>query len=161
VGPHSILQRRWFLLCTCAAPLALAACGPKPPPPPLVDLLVETDGDLLAFSPKELTCHAGDHVRLTFRHTGKYVNSEHNWVLILPHTFEGVTAAAQEAGPEHGWLPHADRRILAATPLCGRGSVVTTEFVAPKAGDYPFICTYPGHGQSMWGVLHVLPRSRT
>jgi azurin len=156
-----IPHRRWFLLCACSAPLAFVACGPEPPPAPLVDLLVETDGDLLAFKPKELTCHEGDRVRLTFRHTGKYVNFEHNWALILPHTFEGVTAAAEAAGPENGWMPKNDRRILAATPLCGRGSVVMIEFVAPAAGNYPFICTVPGHGQSMWGVLHVLPRSQT
>jgi len=161
VKSHLKLQRRWLLLRACAVPLALVSCARKPLAGPTVDLLVETDGDLLAFNPKELTCHEGDHVRLTFHHTGKYVNFEHNWALILPHTFEGVTAAAEEAGQENGWMPKADRRILAATPLCGRGSMVTSEFVAPAAGNYPFICTVPGHGQSMWGILHVLPRSRT
>jgi len=30
------------------------------------------------------------------------------------------------------------------------------EFIAPAAGDYLFICSYPGHAESMWGVLHVL-----
>ena len=43
--------------------------------------------------------------------------------------------------------------------MCGRGQVVMVEFIAPAAGDYPFICTFPGHAQSMWGVLHVLERS--
>jgi azurin len=120
-----------------------------------VDLLVETDGDLLEYKQKSLTCPSGAHVRLTFRHTGKYVSFEHNWVLILPKTFDAVTAAAVAAGEQNGWLPRGDKRILAATPMCGKGQVARVDFVAPAAGDYPFICSYPGHGQSMWGVLHV------
>jgi azurin len=152
-------KRRNCLFFMGLAPLARAGCSRGEPPAPVVDLLIETNGDLLEFKPNELTCHAGDHVRLTFRHAGKYVHIEHNWVLILPHTFDAVTAAAVEAGEEHGWVPPGDQRILAATPMCGLGQVVHTEFIAPAAGDYPFICTFPGHAQRMWGVLHVLERS--
>jgi azurin len=157
------LTRRKFAQLACSAPFALAACGaPKSPqsasaPSPVVDLLVETDGDLLEFKPKELSCHAGDQVRLTFRHTGKYVNFEHNWVLIMPGSFDAITKAAEAAGETGGYLPVGEKRILAFTPLCSRGQSMITQFTAPKAGDYPFICTFPGHAQSMWGVLHVLP----
>jgi len=153
------LTRRSFTWMAAASPLALAACARKaaPPDPPPVDLLVESNGDLLEFAPKELTCHAGDKVRLTFRHTGKYVNFEHNWVLIMPGSFDEITAAATAAGEAGGWLPASDPRMLAFTPMCGRGQVAMTRFSAPKAGDYLFICTFPGHAQSMWGVLHVLP----
>lgn len=155
------LTRRRFTQLTCGIPLVLAACGvkqaPQAPPAPSVDLLVESDGDLLEFKPKELTCHAGDRVRLTFRNTGKYVNFEHNWVLLVPGSFDAIVAAAEAAGEARGFLPIGDQRILAFTPMCGRGQSMMTEFIAPKAGDYPFICTFPGHAQSMWGVLHVLP----
>jgi azurin len=123
----------------------------------VVDLHVQSNGDLLEFTPRELSCRAGDQVRLTFRHTGKYVSFEHNWVLILPGSFDAITAAATAAGETNGWLPTGDPRMLAFTPMCGRGQIAVTEFIAPKPGDYPFICTFPGHAQSMWGVLHVLP----
>jgi azurin len=138
------------------APLALAACGRRKPGP-LVDQQVETDGDLLAFRPRELVCRERDRVRLTFRHNGRYADLQHRWVLILPRALEGVTALAEAAGIARGWLPEDDRRVLAATPLCGRGQVVTAEFTAPEPGDYPFICTVPMHARSMWGLLHVLP----
>ncbi|MEP7311668.1 MAG: azurin [Pseudomonadota bacterium] len=149
--------RRRLLLLGILAPAALAACKPSAPAAAFkyVDLSIETDGDLLEFKQKELSCISGAHVRLTFHHTGRYVNFEHNWVLILPGTFDVVTAAALAAGEERGWLPHGDKRIIAATPMCGKGQVATVEFVAPIAGDYPFICSFPGHAQSMWGVLHV------
>jgi len=154
------VSRRRFTSLALSAPLALTACGEPSAAAPVVDLLVETDGDLLEFKPRELTCHADDHVRLTFRHTGKYVNFEHNWVLIMRGSFDAIIAAAEAAGESAGWVPAADRRILAFTPMCGRGEVVATQFDAPEAGDYPFICTFPGHAQSMWGVLHVLPTQR-
>jgi azurin len=122
-----------------------------------VELLLETNGDQLEFKQKELACHAGDHVRLTFRNSAKYVEFEHNFVLIERGTFDSVVASANAAGAARGWMPRPDWRILAFTPMCGRGQVMVTTFVAPRAGDYPFICTFPGHAQSMWGVLHVLP----
>lgn len=151
------LTRRRLLLSAVFAPALLVAGEPSRPAIPIrnVELHIETDGDLLEFKPKRLSCPAGAHVRLTFRHTGKYVSFEHNWVLILPRSFDAVTAGALAAGEEKGWLPRGDKRILAATPMCGKGQVAMVEFVAPAAGDYPFICSYPGHAQSMWGVLHV------
>ncbi len=149
--------RRDLLLAGVTAPLWFNACQRQPvAPPPLVDLLVESNGDLLEFRPKELRCARGAHVRLTFRHTGKYVSFQHNWVLILPGTFDAVTEAALKAGEDHGWLPKDDPHILAATPLCGRGQSAVIEFVAPVAGRYLYICTTPGHAASMWGVLNVL-----
>jgi azurin len=149
------LTRRQLLTSMAFGPLTLVACARRSPPPVYVDLLVESDGDQLAFKPRELSCPAGAHVRLTFRHTGKYISFEHNWVLILPHTFDAVNQAALAAGEKNGWVPPGDKRILAATPLCSRGQQATIEFVAPPAGDYPFICSNPGHAESMWGVLHV------
>lgn len=153
----SLGPRRRLLLLALLAPAALlgSRSAVRAAPVRYVDLLVETDGDLLEYKQKSLTCPSGAHVRLTFRHTGKYVSFEHNWVLILPRSFDAVTAAAVAAGEKNGWLPRGDKRILAATPMCGKGQVAMVEFVAPAAGDYPFICSYPGHAQSMWGVLHV------
>jgi azurin len=156
------VSRRRFTWLAASIPVALCSCRNKSPAASAapVDLLVQT-GDLLEFNPRDLTCHAGDAVRLTFRHAGQYVNFQHNWVLIQRGSFDAITAAAESAGEAKGWLPVGDKRILAFTPLCSRGQVAVTQFTAPKAGDYLFICTFPGHAQSMWGVLHVLPRRST
>jgi azurin len=155
MAPSLSRRRSAWLIAT--APLALAGCTGRSPAVAPVDLRVDSNGDLLEFRPRELSCHSGDHVRLTFRNTGKYVSFKHNWVLIVPGSFDAITAAAAASSEEHNFVPAGDRRILAFTPLCSRGQAATTEFTAPKAGDYLFICTFPGHAQSMWGVLHVLP----
>ena len=151
------LPRRQLLTSLMLGPLYLVACRRRPAQaqPVLIELLVESDGDLLAFKPRELSCPTGAHVQLTFRHTGKYVSFEHNWVLILPHTFDAVNQAALAAGEKNGWVPPHDKRILAATPLCGRGQQAVIHFIAPAPGDYPYICSNPGHAENMWGVLHV------
>ena len=161
--------RRGLLRLALAAPLLLAGCRPRAPSGaaaparapaparPTVELVVQSAGDLLEFSPRELSCPAGSHVRLTFRHAGKYVSFMHNWVLIRPGTFDEVTRAAVLAGEDHGWLPANDPAIIAATSMCGRGQSVSVEFDAPPAGRYLYICSTPGHSESMWGVLTVTP----
>lgn len=150
-------RRRQIMVSLVLGSVCLSACGQQSVGrgPPTVDLLVESDGDLLEFRPKELTCPAGSHVRLRFHHTGKYVSFVHNWVLIRPGTFDAVTQAAILAGEEHGWLPVGHPAIIAATPTCGRGQIVTVEFDAPTPGRYLYICSTPGHSASMWGVLTI------
>jgi azurin len=155
--PNGTLQlRRELLVSLLLAPLCLTACARRAASPQPVALLVESNGDLLEFKPKELTCQSGAQVRLTFHHTGKYVSFEHNWVLLRPHTYDAVLTAALAAGEGNHWLPRSDPNILAATAMCAKGQSAVIAFIAPAAGDYLFICTSPGHAQSMWGILHVM-----
>jgi azurin len=125
---------------------------------PVVELMIATDGDLLAFKPTELSCPTGAQVRLTFIHTGKYIRQEHDWVLTVPGATSAVAMDGLKAGESTGYLKPGDRRVLAATRLCGKGEQVSVEFIAPAPGDYPFLCSYPGHDEFMRGVLHVTQR---
>lgn len=123
--------------------------------PTSVDLYIETDGEFLAFRPTELSCPAGARVRLTFHHAGRRIQQKHDWVLLEPGTADAFMRAVLEAGEKGGWMPPDDPRVIAATPQIEPGESVTIEFVAPPAGDYPFVCTFAGHGDVMRGVLHV------
>jgi azurin len=153
------MTRRELIVCALMTPVGfagyrvLAASRQRR----YVELAVATDGDLLAFRPDELNCPAGAHVRLTFSHTGKYIRQDHDWVLTLPDAAAAVDQAGLAAGERSGYVQRGDRRVLAATPLCGKGEHVSVTFIAPTPGDYPFLCTYPGHGAVMHGVLHALP----
>jgi azurin len=57
-------------------------------------------------------------------------------------------------GFENGFIPEGDS-ILHHTKLLDHGKEEVLEFTIPIAGDYPFICSFPGHGIIMRGVLHV------
>jgi azurin len=85
------------------------------------------------------------------------LTQEHNWVLVFAGTVDAVDAAGQKAGRAKHFVPAGDPRVIAATPLCGKGERVMVAFVAPAPGDYPFFCSNPGHAEDMRGVLHVTP----
>jgi azurin len=149
-------ETRRELLGVLGSLLGLAALrAARAAPVRSVDLTISTDGDLLAFKPDRLTCPAGARVHLTFIHAGKYVRQEHNWVLTRPGEAPSVEQAALAAGEQSGWVPRGDPRVLAATSQCGKGEHVSVDFIAPPPGDYPFLCTNPGHGAVMHGILHV------
>lgn len=142
-------------LAGCTRQLAAPADSEAASP---IVLRVASEGEFLAFEPTELTCPTGARVRLIFRHTGQRLPQEHNWVLVLPGTSEAVMQAGMAAGQKAGYVPPGDARVLAATPMCGRGQEAVIEFTAPPPGDYPFLCTFPGHGAVMRGTLTTTPR---
>jgi azurin len=48
--------------------------------------------------------------------------------------------------------------VLHATPLINHEEIARLRFTAPtSAGDYPFVCTFPGHWRTMNGVMEVKP----
>lgn len=145
-----LLSRRGFVFVSLFAPLAS-----RGQTRPTVDLYIESDGDFLAFKPTDLNCPAGAHVELTFHHAGQRIQQQHDWVLLQPGTADAFMEAVLEAGEANGWMPPNDPRVIAATPQIGPGESVTIEFTAPSPGDYPFVCTFAGHGDVMRGVLHV------
>ena len=120
-----------------------------------VELYVESEGDFPFFNPDTLTCPWGAQVRLTFHHAGTVLTQSHNWVLVKPDAAEAVELAGIEAGEENGWLRKADPRVIAATPMIEKGATVSIEFTAPAPGEYPYICTTPGHAEDMHGILQV------
>jgi azurin len=119
----------------------------------LIELHIASDGDNLAFTPSSLTCVAGAHVRLVFSHKGEIIDDPHDWVLLKPGTLDRFVADADKQIGE-GVIPDRDV-VIAATALCTNRHTVTVEFIAPKPGSYPFVCSVPGHGASMHGILIV------
>ena len=63
-----------------------------------------------------------------------------------------ATTAAGEGG---NWVTEGPN-VLAHTALAKNpGQEVSVIFKAPAAGNYPYICTFPGHSLVMKGVLKV------
>ncbi len=46
--------------------------------------------------------------------------------------------------------------VLQATRLLNWGETERLSFTAPAAGEYPFVCTFPGHWVRMYGVMLVV-----
>lgn len=111
----------------------------------------------LQFAEKELTAVAGTPIEITF------INPDglpHNLVVCKPGTLEAVAALALEMltdpkGLEKGYIPESDD-ILANTELLPTGSRALITLDIKESGDYPYLCTFPGHAL-MRGVLKVTP----
>ena len=118
----------------------------------MVDLVIESDGDFLAYTPDTLSCPSRAQVRLTFHHRGKFLSARHNWVLVHPGQLEAVDKDVEH---NEGIISKDDSRVIAATPMCDKGTTVMLQFTAPAPGDYPFFCSTPGHAECMNGILRV------
>jgi azurin len=86
----------------------------------------------------------------------------HNVVIISPDDdiFEfGADVGEQGGNIENGYMPESLRdRVVAFTDLVGGGETTTVEFQAPsEPGEYPFMCSFPGHFGQMNGIMVVEP----
>jgi azurin len=120
-----------------------------------VQLYVASEGDELRFVPNQLTCVEGARVKLHFHHAGRISSDAHDWVLLEPGTADAFVQKADHQADEGSALAISSTDVLAATRPCKRGQTVSVEFVAPPAGEYPFVCSIPGHGAVMRGTLFV------
>jgi azurin len=115
-------------------------------------LTIGTKGEEMAFDKTSLTVKAGQKVKLTFKNGS---GMQHNWVLVKPGAADAVGNASIAAGNSKGWLATGPD-VLAHTKLVDPKQSDTIEFTAPdKPGDYPYLCTFPGHASIMRGVLKV------
>ncbi len=120
------------------------------------EISITTVGNTMAYSTSALTVRSGQSVHLTLKNAATDPTMSHNWVLVKPGTLDEVAAEAQKAGESAGFIPLvAD--VLAHTPQVRPGQTGDVTFSAPDPGAYPYLCTNPGHAQSMKGVLTVTP----
>jgi len=70
----------------------------------------------------------------------------------------GALADAMAATPdaaERSYVPPTPD-VMWFTKLVDPGKSFTIEFTAPRqTGDYPYICTFPGHWRIMQGTMKV------
>lgn len=112
----------------------------------------------MVFDKELLSVPAGRRVALVFENPDLM---PHNVVITKPGAEEKVGTAADamaslKDGFEKNFVP-AIPEVLFATPLVNGGKSFTLDFQAPKTpGDYPFICSFPGHWRVMKGILRVV-----
>ena len=113
--------------------------------------------DVMQFNKTLITATAGSVVQIVFQNPD---HMQHNLVLIKPKTTEKVGAAADELardpnGAKLNYVPRI-QEVLQATPLVNPGGKFTLTFTVPAVpGDYPFVCTFPGHWRIMKGIMRV------
>ena len=128
---------------------------------PVVELTIEGN-DTMKYDKTEFSVEPGQMVRLTLEHVGNLPAAAmgHNVVIIQRgEDYMEFTADANEQGANQSnhYLPEAVRdRVIAFTEMVGGGESTTVEFKAPdEPGEYPYLCTFPGHAIQMNGTMQV------
>lgn len=83
---------------------------------------------------------------------------DHNLLILKPGSRETVVQKALEMGADgsaRNFIPATDD-VLWHFPLLSPEEGRELTFTAPsRPGAYPYVCTYPGHGLVMYGVMYV------
>ena len=97
-------------------------------------------------------------IRIEFRNPDA---TPHNFVLVKPNSIEEVGLAANNmakdpiAAKSGQFIPKSNK-IIVHTKMLKQGESEILRFNAPKkAGNYPFLCSFPGHWTIMKGNLTV------
>lgn len=119
---------------------------------------IEVVPELMKFNKEVFTVTAGKKVMLEIDNLD---GMQHNLLIVKPGMLEKVGAAADamlrdpKASEKH-YVPKIPE-VLFATKMLGPNEVFTLNFTAPtQVGDYPFVCTFPGHWRMMNGIMRVV-----
>jgi len=119
---------------------------------------MKTVREEMRFDKKEFTVTAGKTIELVIENPDAM---QHNLVIGAPKSMEIIGKAADKMitakdGADKNYVPTIPQ-ILAATPLINPDQTYRLRFTVPSTpGDYPYICTFPGHWRIMNGVMKVV-----
>ncbi len=118
---------------------------------------IEAVMDELQFSVSNFTVEAGKKVEITFYNPDFM---QHNMLIVEKGSLEKVGEAADDMmtemdAAEKNYVPEIPE-VLYSTRLLNPEETVTLSFTAPEeTGDYPYVCTFPGHWRTMKGTMTV------
>ena len=114
---------------------------------------------LMRYDKVHLVVQAGQPMQITLENSDAM---SHNLVIVQPGALAEIgVVASQMLEDSENWngrayVPNSDK-VLFASRLVRSKETDTMTFVAPETiGEYPYVCTFPGHWVSMNGVLHVV-----
>lgn len=115
-------------------------------------------GDDMKFNRTNLTIPAGQEITVTLKHTGKMSKDMmgHNFVILKQG--EDVKEYGNEAmkAKDEEYVPKAlADKVVAHSNMIGGGETTELKFSIAEPGEYPFLCSFPGHYPIMKGIITV------
>jgi azurin/sugar phosphate isomerase/epimerase len=111
----------------------------------------------LQFVQKQLVAKAGEKLTIRFKNPDVV---PHNWLLAKPGSLQKLgekcnLLIADPQGMAKHYVPDSDD-VIAYTDMTNPKGEFLIHLTAPKEkGDYPYLCTFPGHWMVMNGVMKV------
>lgn len=120
------------------------------------EIVISPVGDQMKYALTEFTVKTGEKVRITLKNVAKLQGMNHNVVICKPGTdTDAVGIAGLQVGLEKNYVAERED-VLFHTEVALPGESKSIEFIAPAPGEYPYICTFPGHWTLMKGVMKVV-----
>jgi len=143
-----------YLLLAC---IALLTPSHAATPPVKVEVTVN---DQIRYSTKKLEGKVGVPMEITLKHIGKIpkASMSHNLVILKPGSMVAMISAKCGQAKDNNYIAtdaETKAAILAFAPQLGPGESHVIKFTPKEAGEYPFLCTFPGHFGEMNGVISV------
>jgi azurin len=113
----------------------------------------------MQYEPKRLQVKAGRRTALILKNVD--VEMPHNLVITQPDQLDTVVEASMKLAADPiainiHYVPEMEG-IIAMSPLVYPGEQYAIYFDSPdEPGEYPFVCTFPGHWMIMRGILEVV-----
>lgn len=130
----------------------------QPADPNVEVVRLKTVREEMRYDKKEFTVTAGKPVEIILENPDAM---QHNLVIGKPKTMDIIGAAADKLitakdGADKAYVP-AIPQVIVATPLVNPDQTYRLRFTAPATpGNYPFVCTFPGHWRIMNGTMNVV-----
>ncbi|MEM6532771.1 MAG: plastocyanin/azurin family copper-binding protein [Myxococcota bacterium] len=113
----------------------------------------------LAYPYDEIRIPAGTKtIELTLAHEGNVPVTAmgHNMVFLKAGADGEAFALSSSTARDNGYIStDMGDSVIANTKMLGGGDTDTIKFDVPAAGEYPFLCSFPGHYALMNGKLIV------
>jgi len=112
----------------------------------------------MRYEQTEFTVQPGQTVHITLNNTADQPAMSHSVVVLRSADVINVVGQSAMGAAATDYVPASRQAdIIAYTPMSAPGETVEVTFTAPAtAGDYPYICTFPGHYPTMQGTMHVV-----
>lgn len=152
----SLIKTATLFLVVCAMAMPVFSTGLQDD----VRTIEITGMDNLKYDQTLIEASPGETIKLVFKVESNIPPQamSHNIAILPPDmdTDSFVMASMGARDNEYIASDYADQ-LIAYTEMIGGGETSTIEFTVPEtAGDYDFICTFPGHYQGgMVGILRV------
>ena len=155
------MTRLFFCLAlavlTVTAPGCAEPAGPSPEQAALfeqpvdAELVVPAVKNAMRYEVERITAPAGATVRLVMDNTTTTSPAMIHNVVVLSDA-AAVERVGLAAATEADNIPD-DPAVRFHTPLTRPGQRSAVVFTMPPPGEYPFVCTFPGHWATMQGTL--------
>ena len=130
------------------------------------EIVISTLQAAMKYDVRSFSVKPNAKVKLTFKNPD---DLPHNLIICTPGKSKGGDKGKEvidavlklgEKGVEQNWEPRGHPRILHSTGMVQPKKDAVIWFRAPKKeGNYPYICTFPGHFELMNGMMGVSKRA--